>query len=42
MFASAIEEWLTANHEPTRSQLDQVCKNRVEITIAAGMQDMEL
>src|SRR4029078_9318233 len=42
LFAPAIEEWLTADHKPACSQLDQACKERIKVTLGAGMQDMEL
>jgi hypothetical protein len=42
LFAPAIEEWLTADHKPACSQLDQACKDRIKVTLGAGMQDMEL
>src|SRR5216683_8325753 len=41
-FAPAIEEWITADHEPACSQSDHICKNRIEVAVGAGMQDMEL
>ena len=31
-----------ADHEPARSQLDQLCEDFIEVTFGAGIQDMEL
>jgi hypothetical protein len=42
LLAPAIEKWLTADHEPASSQLNQACKDRIEVMVSAGMQDMEL
>ena len=42
MFGPAREECAGANHEPARSQLDQLCKDSIEVTFGAGIQDMEL
>ena len=33
---------IAANHEPARSQLDQVCEDYIEVTFGAGIQYMEL
>jgi ABC transporter substrate binding protein len=42
LFAPANEECIGADHERTGPQLGQGCKDRIEITFGAGMQDMEL
>ena len=42
LFAPTIEEWLTADHETACSQLDQACKDCIEVAVGAGTQDMEL
>jgi hypothetical protein len=31
-----------ADHEPACAQLDDFCKDRIELGVAAGIQDMEL
>jgi hypothetical protein len=42
LFAPANEEWIAANHEPARSQFDQLCEDPIEVTVGAGIQDVEL
>ena len=42
LFSTAIEEWIGADHESTGSQLEQGCKDRIEVVFGARMQDMEL
>ena len=42
LFAPAREECIGADHEPARSQLDQLCEDSIEVTFGAGIQDMEL
>src|SRR5262249_35613669 len=42
LFAPANEEWIVADHEPNGAELDQPCKDNVEIAFATRMQDMEL
>ena len=41
LFAPAREERIAANHEPARSQLDQLCEDPIEVTFGAGIQDMK-
>jgi hypothetical protein len=39
----AIEEYFgAADHEPTGSQSDQVCEDRIKVVFGAGLQDVEL
>lgn len=33
---------ISGDHNPTRLQLDEVCKDLVEVTIIAGVEDIEL
>ena len=42
LLASSIEERIGADHERARPQLDQGCKDRIEIAIGTRKQDMEL
>ena len=42
LFGPVNEECAGTNHEPARSQLDQLCEDPIEITFGAGSQDMEL
>jgi hypothetical protein len=42
LFKPATEECVATNHEPARSQLDQLCKDYIEVTVGAGIQYMEL
>src|SRR5262245_269181 len=42
LFASARKKWIGSDHEPARSQLDQLCESRIKITLGACIQDMEL
>src|SRR5665811_1245996 len=42
LFKPATEECIAANHEPARSQLDQLCEDTIELTFGAGIQYMEL
>ena len=42
LLAPAIEEWLTADHEPACSQFDQACKDRIEVLVGTGIEDMKL
>ena len=42
LFGPAREECTAANHEPARSQLDQLCEDSIEVTFGAGIQDMQL
>src|SRR6266481_7875876 len=42
LLAPAIEEWLTADHEPACAQLDQACKDGIEVSVGTGMQNMKL
>jgi hypothetical protein len=42
LLAPALEEWIGDDHEPARPKLGQVCKDRIKVALAAGMQDMEL
>ena len=42
LFAPAGEECIGADHERACSQLDQGCKDRIEVAFGARMQDMEL
>ena len=42
LFAAAIEERVSANHKAACAQLDQADKNRIEVAVATGMQDLEL
>ena len=39
---ATVEEWVAADHEPTRSQFDQLCEDIIEVTFGAGIQDMKL
>src|SRR5262249_61357031 len=38
----ARKECPAADHEPARSQLDQLCKDSIEVTFGAGIQNMKL
>src|SRR3954462_11428997 len=40
-FAPAVQEWIGGDHERAGSQLCQGCKNRIEITLGAGLKDMK-
>src|SRR5690348_3003188 len=40
LLAACKEEWVGADHQRTGSQLKQRRKDRIEIVIGAGMQDM--
>ena len=42
LFGLVNEECAGTNHEPARSQLDQLCEDSIEVTFGAGSQDMEL
>jgi len=42
LLAPAIEERLTADHEPACSQFGQACKDRIEVSIGTGIEDMKL
>ena len=42
LLAMAREEYLGADHEPARSQLDHLCEDCIEVTFGAGIQDKEL
>jgi len=35
------EEGIAADHKPACSQLDQLCKDRIEVTFGAGAEDMK-
>src|SRR6516162_5112474 len=41
LFEVAIEKCILADHEPSCPQMDQVCENRIEIALRAGVEDME-
>ena len=41
LFTPAARKCIAADNEPARSQLDQLCKNSIEVTIGAGIEDME-
>ena len=40
VLATCKEEWVGADHQRTGPQLNQRRKDRIEIVIGAGMQDM--
>jgi hypothetical protein len=42
LFALASEKIIRADYEAVCSQLDQGCKDRIEVSFVAGMQDMQL
>jgi hypothetical protein len=42
LFVPGGEKYMGADYEPTRSQLDQVCKHSIEVTFGAGIQHVEL
>src|SRR5262249_53622492 len=42
LFASACKKWFRGDHEPARSQLDQLREDLIEVTFGACIQDMEL
>ena len=42
LLAPADEERIGADHQPARAQLDKLCKDRIEVALGAGIQDMEL
>ena len=42
LFAPACKVWIEADHEPARSQLDQLCETPIEVMFGAGIQDIEL
>jgi hypothetical protein len=41
LLAPAIKERIASDHEPARSQLDQLCEGYIKVTLCAGIQDME-
>src|SRR5262245_44136126 len=41
LFGPTSEKYIGANHESFHPQLDQACKDRVEIPLGTRMQDME-
>jgi hypothetical protein len=42
LFASAIEEAITADHEPAGSQLGQSCEGRINLAFGARMRNLAL
>src|SRR5262245_15519390 len=42
LFAPIREQWIAADHEPARSQLDQLCEDSIKVGFTAGIQDVEL
>jgi hypothetical protein len=42
LFDPTHEEWIGSNHEPARSQFDQLCEDLIEVTFGAGIQDLDL
>src|SRR5262245_53237141 len=42
LFNPARKKWIRGDHEPTCSQLDQLCEGSVKVTFGACIQDMEL
>ena len=41
LFAPRAKECIVADHEPACSQLEQGCKDRIEVAFGARMQDIE-
>ena len=42
LLASAIQKWLTTDHEPISLHLKQTCKDRIKVAFATGLQDIPL
>jgi hypothetical protein len=41
LFAMTNEKWAAGDHKTICSELDQLCKDSIEVTFIAGIQDME-